>query len=134
MTRLVIDASVAVKWLLDEVGSLEARALLSDGSTLIAPAFVCLEIHHSLMFAARGGRCPLDVARQLDESAPRVFASLFASETLYADAIRLSWDLPHPVYDCLYIALSLREKATLITADTRQFAAARKAKVTARQI
>ena len=42
-------------------------------------------------------------------------------EELVEDATRLALTLGHPVYDCLYLALAVREKTRLITAD-RQFA------------
>jgi predicted nucleic acid-binding protein len=37
-------------------------------------------------------------------------------------AIDLAFDLQHPIYDCIYLALAEREKAALITADLRLIA------------
>jgi predicted nucleic acid-binding protein len=42
-------------------------------------------------------------------------------EELVEDATRLAVTLGHPVYDCLHLALAVREKTRLVTAD-RQFA------------
>jgi predicted nucleic acid-binding protein len=39
-------------------------------------------------------------------------------------AIELAFDLQHPIYDCVYLALAEREKAALITADRRLIATA----------
>jgi len=38
---------------------------------------------------------------------------------LQVEALALACHLNHPVYDCLYLALSRREAATLLTADRR---------------
>ena len=63
-----------------------------------------------------------------------VFDSFAASGGLIADAARKSQNLVHPIYDCLYLALAERQGAVLVTADFKQFAAARKAKVKARRL
>jgi predicted nucleic acid-binding protein len=59
---------------------------------------------------------------------------LTPTDDLVSEANRLSWSLDHPIYDCLYIALALRENSTLVTADAKQFAAARKARALARML
>lgn len=35
------------------------------------------------------------------------------------DALTISFDLDHPVYDCCYLALTRRLGSTLVTADKR---------------
>jgi predicted nucleic acid-binding protein len=42
-----------------------------------------------------------------------------SSESLAQQALELARTLDHPTYDCLYVALALREEATLVTADRR---------------
>ena len=42
---------------------------------------------------------------------------------LVTDALRLALLLGHPIYDCLYLALSLQTRSPMVTAD-RRFAAA----------
>ena len=41
-----------------------------------------------------------------------------------AAALEIASELTHPVYDCLYLALALREEIRVITADRRFFSAA----------
>lgn len=36
---------------------------------------------------------------------------------LLADAVRLSIELRHPAYDCIYLALAITEQCPFITAD-----------------
>jgi predicted nucleic acid-binding protein len=50
---------------------------------------------------------------------------LTASRQLLDSALRLSFELNHPVYDCVYIALALWRNIPLVTADKRLAAAVR---------
>jgi len=49
-----------------------------------------------------------------------------ALEQVADDALSLAADLGHPIYDCLYLALAIREGTHVVTADTRFAAAVRK--------
>ena len=52
---LVVDASVALKWFVDERGSFEAGALLTRGDTLIAPDLIMPEICNGTWKLVRRG-------------------------------------------------------------------------------
>ena len=54
--RLVVDASVALKWFLDEPDSGLARGLITGGDELVAPGFLLLEAGNSLWLAQGRGR------------------------------------------------------------------------------
>jgi predicted nucleic acid-binding protein len=127
---LVVDASVAVKWFLPEDRSAEARAISGQGEDLTTPATALLEIYHALWKAARRGE-PVDLA-----AVPSLLRSAFAHvapvEPLFAPAAELASTLSHPIYDCIYLALAMREDTAFITADERLFAAARRARVQVR--
>jgi predicted nucleic acid-binding protein len=41
---LVLDASVAIKWVLHEAGDVEARAIIERGEPLIAPDLITAEV------------------------------------------------------------------------------------------
>ena len=107
MTGFVVDASVAIKWLVDEPLSAQAARLLDDDLPLAAPELIYAEAANALWAIARRGRIvAADVREALD---------------LLADAplTVLAADLDHPVYDCLYLALALQEQRPVITADRR---------------
>lgn len=112
---VVVDASVAIKWVLDEPGSDQAAALLSQD--LIAPSFFGLECAAVLWKVWRRGEIQERQARtklsQLLEGGVRL------READFADALSLAIELDHPVYDCLYLALARGEGARLATADLR---------------
>jgi predicted nucleic acid-binding protein len=59
----------------------------------------------------------------------RPFDRIVSTAELSGQALQVAIDTDHPIYDCFYIALAQRENAPLITADERQVAAARRAKV-----
>lgn len=119
---LVVDASVALKWLIDEPGSDAALALRER--EMAAPALLRLEVANTLRtLAARGS---IDRAQAADlfalfQSAPVTIVE--SDDRLEADALQLALTLDHPVYDCVYLALAERLDHSLVTAD-RRFAAA----------
>ena len=129
---LVVDASVAAKWVLPEAGSVEAAALRTQDADLIAPSLIVAEIGNALWKSAmRGDVAGAEVAHMLDIAAAH-YARLIPLADIANAAVKLAVDLEHPIYDCFYLALADRERAELITADARMFAVARKAKVKAR--
>ena len=56
--RLVVDASVAVKWLIAEEGSDAAHGLAASGDDLYAPRLMASEIANALWRKARLGGLP----------------------------------------------------------------------------
>lgn len=119
--RIVIDASVAVKWVFDEPGSAAAAALRND--ELIAPALWLAESTNALWRRARIGDITAEQANaRLSELLNAPVASL-PIEPYLERALGLAVEIGHPVYDCLYLAVALRHDTHVVTAD-RRFAAA----------
>ncbi|HEY2708979.1 MAG TPA: type II toxin-antitoxin system VapC family toxin [Caulobacteraceae bacterium] len=114
---LVVDASVALKWVLAEEGSAAAEALLDE--TLIAPALWLVEAANALWRRNLKGEL---TARESEE---RLLALMDAPvrtlpvEDDLSAALRLASELRHPVYDCLYLAAALRHDTRVVTADVR---------------
>ena len=132
MTGYVVDASVAVKWLVTEAFSEQAARLLDAELTRIAPELLFAEAASALWAVHRRGdigRADLAEAIELLKSAP--IGVPFSMRQLAASAARLASDLDHPVYDCFYLALAQRESAPLVTADHRLAALADRAGVKA---
>ena len=114
---VVIDASVALKWVLDEPGREAADALLDE--ELIAPALWLVEAANALWRRAQRGEISPEQARErLAElhNAPVATASLEGDVLAATD---LAHALGHPVYDCLYLAMAIREDTYVVTADRR---------------
>lgn len=120
MKGCVVDASVAVKWLVDEEYSTEASRLLEAGTTLLAPELLFVEATNALWAMCRRGdidRDALTDAVALLRRAP--VATPVPMRQLASAAARLSVDLDHPAYDCFYLALALHEQHPVVTADSR---------------
>jgi predicted nucleic acid-binding protein len=119
---IVIDASVAVKWVLREADSDAADALLDDPD-LMAPVIWLAEAANALWRRARIGEITADEARmRLSELRNAPVASV-ATEPHLDQALRLAIETRHPVYDSLYLAVAIRYGTHVVTAD-RRFAAA----------
>lgn len=116
---LVIDASVGVKWVVDEIGSEMATALVA-GRRLLVPDLFWVETANAL--AAKVRRSELSRAQAQDAwhdlSQAPVISRPATPDTL-APALGLAQDIGHSVYDCLYLSLALAEKCCVITADRR---------------
>jgi len=118
---VVVDASVILKWVLDEPGQAEAEALLDQ--ELTAPALWLVEAANALWRRViRGELLAEEAQERLAElgNAP-VRTSAIADDLMVA--VRLAIRLRHPVYDCLYLAAALREGTHVVTADVRFFEA-----------
>jgi predicted nucleic acid-binding protein len=119
---LVVDASVAVKWVVREPDSDAAAAL--RGEQLIAPALWLAEAANVLWRRARIGDITAEEARsRLSELVNAPVASL-PMEPYLDHALQLATELGHPIYDCIYLALALRQDTYVVTADGRFAAAA----------
>jgi predicted nucleic acid-binding protein len=120
---VVVDASVAVKWVVGEAGSDRAARLL-DGRTLHVPDLLFIEAANALWAMRRRGALPAQAPEGaiawLVEAPLRVARSLPLVET----ALAMATALAHPVYDCVYLALAAEVAAPLVTADARLLAAA----------
>jgi len=120
MRGYVVDASVAVKWLVAEPLSGESAALLDSGATLLAPDLLFAEATSAL--AAKHAHGEMDheeLAEAVDLLRIAPVATPLSMRQLAASAARLAVDLGHPVYDCFYLALAIHEDYPLVTADTR---------------
>lgn len=129
---LVIDASVAAKWVLPEPGSEAALALRNEPGDLIAPTFIAAEIANVAWKYARRGELGGADAVTAVRMAIGALTRLVAFEKLLQPAMELAVRLRHPVYDCFYLALATREGVELVTADDEQFQLARHARIKAR--
>ena len=121
--RFVVDASVAVKWLVVEEDADVARELATSDQDLHAPRLLASEIANALWRKAQSGEIERRAADVLMASVPDLPVRWGVDELVAGDAMRLALALDHPVYDCVYLALAHRIGATVVTAD-RRFAAA----------
>ena len=128
--RLVVDASVAAKWLLpeqDEAHADLALALLARFEAgdleLLAPAHIRFEIPSVLTMATL--RTPARLSPARAHAALEAFLDLplltFAYTPLLSAGFPLARQHGLAYYDAVYLALAQRELAPLITADRRAY-------------
>ena len=131
---VVVDASVAVKWILPEADSDRAAVLRSPDDDFIAPSLIFAEIGNAICKAVLRRDVEAQDATDMLRIAAAHYARIVPLEELGIRATELAIELRHPIYDCFYLALAERERAPLVTADARLLAAAKKAKVTAKKL
>jgi predicted nucleic acid-binding protein len=119
---LVVDASVALKWFIDEDGSREAAALIASGDSLIAPDLIMPEICNAVWKLARRGAMHEAQKIAVVTRLPSILAELAPTGPLAPRALALSALLDHPAYDCFYLALAEQRNARLVSADRRLIA------------
>ena len=125
--KLVVDASVAVKWLFAEPHSREARQLLGPRIVLHAPDFILTEVANVIWKKARRKEIP-SAQPYIEELANIPDAVVLQpSADLVVRATDLAVQIDHPVYDCVYLACTEAESAPLVTADERLARRAREA-------
>jgi predicted nucleic acid-binding protein len=115
---LVVDASVAIKWLVDEAGSDAAASL--KGADLAAPALIRIEVANVLRTLSARKSIAAGVAIDLFalfQTAPVVVVE--HDDALERRALELAIVLGHPVYDCLYLALAERMGVRMVSSDVK---------------
>jgi predicted nucleic acid-binding protein len=121
--RLVIDASVAEKWIVgDQPGESDvdqASALL--GAIARRSVSVIEPVHWVAEVAGVVVRLKPDRAVAAIALLTHSRFSTTASRAVYRRAAQLSEQLDHHLFDTLYHAVALEEGATLVTADATYF-------------
>jgi predicted nucleic acid-binding protein len=102
--RLVVDASVVIKWFAIEDLRPEARRLEPLIDQLIAPDFLLIEVANIAWKKARQGMLQPDEAVRIPSYLRRSGLRLLPSEPLVDAALTLAQEFDHSVYDCLYVA------------------------------
>lgn len=126
MTPIVVDASVAVKWCLpgnNEDLLPQAEELLASYRTgaelFLVPDLFWLEVGNAIWKAARKQKIDAETAARNFRTISDLKIPTVPSFDLVPQALQLAIKHGRTVYDSIYVALALRLKADLITADER---------------
>jgi predicted nucleic acid-binding protein len=123
---IIIDANIALKWVLNEPDSNLAEALLIEwshkGIVMYAPALLTYEVTNILYQNVRKGTITLEKAKDAIKNVLRTGLKLELTQDMILNiqALELAqrFNLP-AIYDAHYLALAKREECELWTADKR---------------
>jgi predicted nucleic acid-binding protein len=123
LRAVVLDASVAVRWVIEEDGSTEAVILLNQEIGWIAPRLLLTEVASALRRKVADGAVEAALAGQALDTLLQAVADgivhLADDERIVSQALLLAISLEHKLPDCMYLALAEREGAAIATADVR---------------
>jgi len=122
-TVLVVDASIALKWVMTEAGSDEASLLLADmvdrDLSLVAPEHLLGEIGNGLRKRVAQGALSADDALAAMEAIAALDLELVGGSERWFRSLSAALEWEVTTYDALYVLLAVDLDAELITADVR---------------
>jgi len=121
MREIVIDASVVVKWFIEEIDSDKARFLRDkfiDGKIeLIAPSLLYFEVLNALKYSQLFDRSELDDAGESLENYG--FNVITIKDEIRKHMIKIAVDHEMSIYDASYLGLSIGLGKIYCTADEK---------------
>jgi predicted nucleic acid-binding protein len=119
LSKYVVDANVAVKWVLTEIHSEIAQCLLDDAHELLVPDFFFSEIGNILWKRVRRKETTLELAQNDLTVLMGGDLQIYPSLPLMPMALEIAVRVDQAVYDCVYLALAVTNQCQMVTADER---------------
>ncbi len=116
---VVVDASVAVKWFVEEPLWQQATWLVERREPLYAPDLIFAEVTNAAWKMVRRNHIDRAQASTMVAAVGDPLSRVFPSSRLRDRALQIALALDHPAYDCLYLACAELAGAVLVTADER---------------
>ncbi len=117
MSGYVIDASVAIKWVIDEPGSEQALKLRRHA--VAAPDLLISECANIVWKKVRLGELTGPEATMAIRLLVRADIELVPARQLASRAVEWAILLDHSAYDCMYLTLAEATTRPFVTADAR---------------
>lgn len=121
MSALVVDASVAAKWFIEEEHADAALLVLDERNDLHAPDFFFLEMDNVFCKWIRRGVIPLMDGQDLRQALRRCPVHAHPFSSLLDSAFSIANETRRDIYDCLYLALADALDGRMVTADRRLY-------------
>lgn len=115
----MVDASVGLKWYLNETHAAVARLLLNGKEELSVPHLFFTEIGNALWKRWRRREISTEGMVATVEAIEAVRLTVWADRELLWDAVAIALRRGCSVYDSLYLALADKIDGRLVTADRR---------------
>lgn len=121
--KYVLDASVALSWVMPRPSTLKALALRDDFSRqfheLIAPSTFLAEVASGLTKAERQKLIPVGKAVLFLADIRQTCPTLLSYDPVLYRATEISSRIRSGLHDCLYIAIAENEGCELVTVDDK---------------
>jgi predicted nucleic acid-binding protein len=118
---VIVDASVVMKWFLDEPQAEAARELLEGDRPLAAPDLLYAEVGNALWKHVRRGLLSEEEAQAVLDALAEVPVAVHCAADLVQAAVAAAVATDCAVYDGLYVVLAVELQGVLITADRKLF-------------
>lgn len=116
---LIVDASVAVKWCVEEEGADIAEIVLRGAKEIRAPRLLFGEVANAIWKKVRRGDILPATGTEAVSFLPGCIHTVLDGDDLLFTAFEIAIAHDHPVYDCVYIACARAFDLPLVTADAR---------------
>lgn len=117
MKRVVVDASIAIKWFVPEIFTEQAILLLREDIELHAPDLLYPEFCNIVWKKTVKKEFSYKEAREVVSILGKIPIIIHASQGLLEKSLNTALSLGDTVYDCLYLTLAEMLLCQLITAD-----------------
>jgi predicted nucleic acid-binding protein len=118
VTSFIIDASIAVKWVIEEKGTPEALRLRRRAK-MLAPDLLVPECSNILWKKVQRAELSKEEAILAARLLQTAEIELLPNRSLLELATRTAIEINHPAYDCLYLASAIERNCRFVTADER---------------
>lgn len=117
----VMDASAAIEIALFRNCAENFIRFLEDSVQVIAPDLFISESANVFWKYNLYGNLPQEICERSLERAIQIVDDFHPTYDLYQEALSLSLQIKHPVYDSMYLVLARRNNAILLTMDKKLY-------------
>lgn len=121
--RYVVDASIAVKWYVPEIHSVEAERLLDTSHDLHVPDLIIPEFGNIIWKKIGRGELTVQQGRKIIDAFIEVPFSKYPASPLLKPALEGAARSGQTVYDWMYLALAVALDCAMVTADDKFYQA-----------
>lgn len=121
MRRFALDASVAIKWVVEEVHTEAAVRLAESGPSWVVPDLFHAEVGNVLWKKVRRDEIRERDALKALELLLSLGMTTRETRALLPYALRIALQFQCTVYDAIYLSVAVDETCPLVTADQKLF-------------
>lgn len=116
---IVLDASAAIRAVMDAAAQPELLNRLANAAVLLAPNLMRIEAANALWKYQKVGIISASDARDRHAEVCLLVHRFVDEQSLFPECLQLATDFNHPVYDAVYAVLARRHAGALLSFDRR---------------